>query len=294
MKKVPFIVVINISTHTNNGDYMNFRTDLADEIIKSKSNEYTKQTKTYKQVKQTIIEILKDKNQFNKEKGKYISIDFENLYDNNDRVNISKVLVDSLKKLYKINKQSKVLIVGLGNEKIIADSLGPNVADKVVVTNHLFKIMPDELDKDVKRVCVFTPKVMGQTGLESADIVEAVSNLFKPDLIIVIDALASSSITRVNKVIQLSDTGIAPGSGVGNYRKEITEKRLKCKVIAIGVATVVEANNIIKEIDNSIKIKDDNYNLILTPKEIDEDIEHLSTIIATSINEYIHQDISNI
>lgn len=269
---------------------MNFRTDLADELINKKTNEYTKESKTYKHVKQTTIKILKDNNSFNKDKGTYISIDFNNLYDNEDRINISHVLVDSLKKLYKITKRSKVLIVGLGNNKIIADSLGPSVADKVVVTNHLFKIMPEEIDNDVKRVCVFTPKVMGQTGLESADIVEAVSNLFNPNLVIVIDALASSSITRVNRVIQLSDTGIAPGSGVGNYRKEITEKRLKCKVIAIGVATVVEANKIINEIDSKIKIQDEQYNLILTPKEIDEDIEHLSTIIATSINNYIHQN----
>ena len=102
--------------------------------------------------------------------------------------------------------------------------------------------------------------------------------------------MASLSISRVNKVIQLSDTGIAPGSGVGNYRKEITEKTLNCKVIAIGVATVVHANNILKEIDDSIKVNDDNYDVILTPKDIDEDIYHLSTIIATSINKYIHQD----
>ena len=163
---------------------MNFRTDLADELINKKSNEYTKESKTYKHVKQTTIKILKDNNSFNKDKGTYISIDFNNLYDNEDRINISHVLVDSLKKLYKITKKSKVLIVGLGNNKIIADSLGPSVADKVVVTNHLFKIMPEEIDNDVKRVCVFTPKVMGQTGLESADIVEAVSNLFNPNLVI--------------------------------------------------------------------------------------------------------------
>ena len=151
--------------------------------------------------------------------------------------------------------------------------------------------MPEEIDDDVKRVCVFTPKVMGQTGLESADLVKGVVDLFKPDLIVIIDALASSSINRVNKVIQLSDTGITPGSGVGNYRKEINEKSMKCKVIAIGVATVVEANKIVLELDEKIKIpKNSNYNLILTPKEIDEDIEHLSTIIATSINKYVHND----
>lgn len=271
---------------------MNFRTDFADELIKNSNKEYKKNSKSYNGIKLTSIEILNDKNNFNKPKGKYLSLDFKDIYDDIERKNISYLLIDALKQLYKLHDESKVLIVGLGNNKIIADSLGPNVADKVVVTNHLFKIMPEDINDDLKRVCVFTPKVMGQTGLESADIVKAVSNIFKPDLTIIIDALASSSITRVNKVIQLSDTGIAPGSGVGNYRKEISEKTLNCKVIAIGVATVVEANNIINEIDSSISIKDSSYNLILTPKEIDEDIEHLSTIIATSINKYIHKDYS--
>lgn len=269
---------------------MNLRTDFADELVTKNSKEYKKKTKIYKGINLTTIDILKDNNKFDKQKGKYISLEFKNLYDNNERENISKLLIDALKQLHNIKKEDKVLIVGLGNEKIISDSLGPNVADKIMVTNHLFKVIPEEIDNNVKKVCVFTPKVMGQTGLESADIVIAVNKIFKADLVIVIDALASLSISRVNKVIQLSDTGIAPGSGVGNYRKEITEKSLNCKVIAIGVATVVHANNILKEIDNNIKINDDNYDLILTPKDIDEDIFHLSTIIATSINKYIHQD----
>lgn len=267
---------------------MNLRTDFADELIRKSSRDYHKTSKVYKGVKLTTIDILKDKNQFNKEKGKYISIEFKDLYDDNSRKSISKLLIEALKSLHVIKKDEKVLIVGLGNSKIIADSLGPNVADKVMVTNHLFNVIPEEIDDNVNKVCVFTPKVMGQTGLESADIVKSVNELFKADLVIVIDALASSSIKRVNKTIQLSDTGIAPGSGVGNYRKEISYRTLKSKVIAIGVATVVEANQIIKEVD--VNFQDDKYNLILTPKEIDEDIEHLSTIIADSINKYIHKD----
>ena len=168
------------------------------------------------------------------------------------------------------------------------------VADKIMVTNHLFSYFQNDLSTDIKKVCVFTPKVMGQTGLESADLVKAVVDLYKPNVVIAIDALASSSIKRINKVIQLSDTGISPGSGVGNYRKEITEKSLKCKVIAIGVATVVEANNIIKELMPEVTIHDNkNYNLILTPKEIDEDIEHISTIISNAINKYVHGDFSS-
>lgn len=163
------------------------------------------------------------------------------------------------------------------------------VADKIVVTNHLFSIYPEKINKQLKKVCVFTPKVMGQTGLESADLVLAVNKLFKPNVIIVIDALASLSIHRINRVIQLSDTGISPGSGVGNYRKEINEKSMNVKVIALGVATVVEAKQIIQELNKTITIPEkEAYNLILTPKEIDEDIEHLSNIIACSLNKYIH------
>lgn len=270
---------------------MNTRTDFADEIIKKSNKDYKRVSKKYKNMNMTIIDILNDNNMFNKEKGKYISIDFENLYDEIIRKKVSDLLVESLHNLYKIKKNDKVLIVGLGNQKIIADSLGPNVADKIVVTNHLFKLYPEGVDKGMKKVCVFTPKVMGQTGLESADLVYSICELFKPNIVIVVDALASSSINRINKVIQLSDTGISPGSGVGNHRKEINEKSLNVKVVAIGVATVVEASQIIKELDKKITLPENqNYNLILTPKEIDEDIEHLSTIIATSINEYIHYD----
>ena len=273
---------------------MNYRTDFADEIVNNKGKTHNKKVLEDKNIKMTIIDILTENNEFNKEKGKYISIEFEKLYDENERKQISTFLVDSLKKIYNIKKKDKVLIVGLGNEKIIADSLGPLVADKIMVTNHLFSYFQNDLSTDIKKVCVFTPKVMGQTGLESADLVKAVVDLYKPNVVIAIDALASSSIKRINKVIQLSDTGISPGSGVGNYRKEITEKSLKCKVIAIGVATVVEANNIIKELMPEVTIHDNkNYNLILTPKEIDEDIEHISTIISNAINKYVHGDYSS-
>ena len=273
---------------------MIYRTEFADEIVNNKGKTHNKKVLEDKNIKMTIIDILTENNEFNKEKGKYISIEFEKLYDENERKQISTFLVDSLKKIYNIKKKDKVLIVGLGNEKIIADSLGPLVADKIMVTNHLFSYFQKDLSTDIKKVCVFTPKVMGQTGLESADLVKAVVDLYKPNVVIAIDALASSSIKRINKVIQLSDTGISPGSGVGNYRKEITEKSLKCKVIAIGVATVVEANNIIKELMPEVTIHDNkNYNLILTPKEIDEDIEHISTIISNAINKYVHGDFSS-
>lgn len=275
---------------------MNTRTDFADEMIQEKENEeYTMDVKNHKYAKITTVQILKENNRFLKEKGTYISIDFKTLQDDHIRKKVSESLVETLHQLRPVKKKEKVLIIGLGNAKISADSLGPAVADKIMVTNHLFSMAPEEIDQSLKRVCVFTPKVMGQTGLESADLIKAVVDLFHPDLMIIVDALASSSITRINRVIQLSNTGIAPGSGVGNYRKEISQKGMKTDIISIGVATVVEAYKIIKELAKNAHIPDDDaYSLIMTPKEIDEDMEHLSTIIATSINKYIHENYSSL
>lgn len=273
---------------------MNTHTDFADELLdKNSKDEYKLISKKSKNITMNIIDILKEKNSFSKEKGRYISVEFNNLLDDSTREKVSKVLIEAFNSLYKIKSNDKVLIVGLGNDKIIADALGPIVADKIMVTNHLF-INKENINKSIKRVCVFTPKVMGQTGLESADLILAVNNLFKPNLIIIVDSLATSSLIRINKVIQLSNVGITPGSGVGNYRKEISEKNLHTKIITIGVATVMEASNIIKELSN-IKIpKDSNYSLVLTPKEIDENIEHLATIISSSINQYIHENFSKL
>lgn len=275
---------------------MKTRTDFADEWIdKQKDNDYTMNIKKHKYTKITTVEILKDQNRFSKEKGTYVSIDFKTLQDEHIRKKISDDLIDTLHTLRPIHKKDKVLIVGLGNAKISADSLGPAVADKIMVTNHLFALTQKQMNQSLKRVCVFTPKVMGQTGLESADLIKAVVDLFQPNLMIIVDALASSSILRINRVIQLSNTGIAPGSGVGNYRKEVSAKTMKTDVLSIGVATVVEAYKIIKELTKKISIPNEEaYSLILTPKEIDEDMEHLSTIIATSINKYIHENLDEL
>jgi spore protease len=195
---------------------MKFRTDFADELKFNDKKEFSKQIKKYKNCKMTTINILNDKNQFKKEKGRYVSIDFNNLMDKPIRSEVEKLLISALNDLYKINNKDKILIVGLGNQKILADSLGPKVADKIVVTNHLFKVL--NIKENVNRVCVFTPKVMGQTGLESADLVDSVAKLFKPNIIIVIDALASLSIDRINKTIQ-----------VQRIRKK-TDKIQQCKL----------------------------------------------------------------
>jgi len=187
----------------------------------------------------------------NKKKGNYITIEFDDItdYENCKKVEniFSNALNELLKKLNLSEKQS-CLIVGLGNSKSTPDALGPLSASNILVTNHLFKL--GDVEDGFRPVSVTIPGVMGQTGLETSEVVFSIVNKFKPDFIIVIDALASQSIERVNKTIQITDTGIHPGSGVGNSRKEISSDILNIPCIAIGVPTVVDAITIVSDTIN--------------------------------------------
>ena len=148
----------------------------------------------------------------------------------------------------KANEQSTCLVLGLGNEKTAPDAVGPLVIEKTIVTNHLY--VYGKLDPGFRRVWALSPGVMGETGMETSDLIKGVVDVIKPDFAIVVDALASSSIERVNKTIQMTDAGINPGSGVGNKRKEISYDTLGIPVIAIGVPTVVDAASIVSDTIN--------------------------------------------
>jgi spore protease len=144
----------------------------------------------------------------------------------------------------KIKKDANCLIVGLGNRNVTPDSLGPRVAQNVLVTKHLFELAPEHVEEGYRPVSSIEPGVMGLTGIETSDIIDGIIEKTKPDFVIAIDSLASRSIERVNTTIQISDTGIHPGSGVGNKRKELSKDALGIPVIAIGVPTVVDAVSI--------------------------------------------------
>lgn len=143
-----------------------------------------------------------------------------------------------------ITKDSSCLVVGLGNWNVTPDALGPLVVENLLITSHLFELQPENVEEGFRPVSAITPGVMGITGIETSDIIHGVVDKVKPDFIIAIDALASRSIERVNTTIQISDTGIHPGSGVGNKRKELSEKVLGIPVIAVGIPTVVDAVSI--------------------------------------------------
>lgn len=227
-----------------NGDMMKkhfFRTDLAVELLDTSKKKRTIKEETIDGIKVTDIKLGKmDGKKIGKKPGHYITLEFDDITNYDIKLSLVKVLSNYLSKL--IKDKHKVLIIGLGNEKSTADALGPLSLKHVIVNSYLIDM--GVLDSSV-RTYAFAPSVMGETGIETSDLIKTLTKLINPDLVIAIDALASSSIERLNHTIQINDTGIEPGSGIGNKRKEITKEAIGVDVVAIGVPTVVDAATIV-------------------------------------------------
>ena len=222
------------------------RTDLAIELIESGINTYDDDIKI---TNITVDEAISKK--INKKKGNYITIEFDDITDYDNKEKVKTVFIKEKKKILNnldISDDDLCLLIGLGNEKSTPDSLGPLVISKTLVTNHLF--LYGNVENGFRRVCALSPGVMGETGIETSDLIKKLTESVNPKFIIAVDALASSSVERVNKTIQMSDAGINPGSGVGNKRKEISKDTLGIPVIAIGVPTVVDAASIVSDTIN--------------------------------------------
>ena len=188
------------------------------------------------------------------------------------------------------NGNGSILIVGLGNRSITPDAVGTCAIEHVMVTRHLVERLPDLFGK-MRQVSAIAPGVLGMTGVESLEIIRGVADHIKPDCIIVIDALSSRKLSRLCKTIQITDTGIIPGSGVGNTRAAINEETLGVPVIAIGVPTVVDIATIVLDIAEASNvdfpekaIRDYSKTLMVTPKEIDVHISDVGRIIGYAIN----------
>ena len=249
--------------------------------------------------------------------GNYITIDVKkiNNIETEKEDKIVEVIAKELSKVVDkhIQKQEEIMIVGLGNLYSTPDSLGSRVVNEVEITRHIKLYLPQYIDENTRSISAISPGVLGTTGIESAEIIRGIVDKIKPKMIIAIDSLCSKSVSRINKSIQISDTGIVPGGGVGNARDELSEKTLGIPVVAIGVPTVVEMASItndcldlfiedlqkkaesndvlnkLKDEDNYEKIKGalipNDYNFIVTPKEIDELIDSMKDIISRGINE---------
>lgn len=236
-----------------------------------------------------------------KPKGNYITITVGDLSENDkdEYENVCICVANEIKGILKIAGDASVLAVGLGNVHITADSIGPKSIENLLVTRHIKEMMPEEIDSSVRSVSALTPSVMAFTGIETSEIVKGVAEKVKPDLIIAVDALASRSMSRLGRTIQISDTGINPGSGVGNNRKELSEKTLGVGVIAIGVPMVVDAVTVaLDAMDATGATADEKTvffetyrrmepmgsDMVVTPKDVDSLAARSAKIIANGIN----------
>ena len=237
-------------SHNIDLSFLNVRTDLAlEEVNENDKSKYVSEKKNGS-INVITLDINEDnKDKFNKNIGKYITIEFDDVTDFNNSKEVEKVFIEEIKNMlsfHNIKKDDSCMIVGLGNEKSTPDSLGPKSVNDIIVTNHFFD-MGLNVEEGFRVVSAFNPGVMGQTGMETSNVVYAIAKELKPDFIIVIDALKASNVNRVNKTIQITDAGINPGSGIGNTRKEISKDVLNIPVFAVGVPTVVDTVTIVSD-----------------------------------------------
>jgi spore protease len=258
--------------------------------------------------------------------GNYITLEAPEIRNRNPEYEeqLKQQLAAEIRKLVQLNDDSVILVVGLGNWNVTPDAVGPKVVDKVLVTRHVFEFVPDQVDDRMRRICAVAPGVLGITGIETGEIVKGIVEKVKPDLVIAIDALASRKTERIGSTIQIADTGINPGSGIGNKRMGLNRETLGVPTLAIGVPTVVYAQTIgrdalemlIKEFSgqadphskfyNMLQALDEQHlnslvaevlteglgDLVVTPKEVDLLIDDAAGIIADGINLAIHNGLS--
>lgn len=251
--------------------------------------------------------------------GSYITIEAPDIgHDKDILTQVSSILAQKLRTLLPKDQSSTMLLIGLGNNQATPDSLGPEVVDLIIATRHILTYAPEEMDKNLRPICTLAPGVLGITGIETAEIIKGVTEHVHPVCIIAIDSLAAASIQRVGTTIQLSDTGINPGAGIGNKRQPINKDTMGVPVIAIGVPTVVNTSIIIYETLNKLleywnergykkipaidkntvenisqkMLSSFDGNMVVTPKEIDQLVADVSRIIAAGIAMAAHPGVN--
>lgn len=242
-----------------NRNYLNFRTDMADERVDTykRVNNLTEidgvkvESKNDDIITTTTVDVLNENgaNALSKEIGKYITMEIKDIkyLDEDGKNKVVTELSSQIKLLIGEDKNKSILIVGLGNVYVTPDSLGPKVIQSVDITRHLINFAKELVEPGTRSVSGISPGVLGTTGIETSEIITSVSSTVKPDIVIAIDSLASQSIHRLGTTIQLSNTGITPGAGVRNQREGINKNTLNVPVIAVGVPTVVDMATITNE-----------------------------------------------
>jgi len=293
---------------------LKYRTDLAIESVEMYDEERGKsgdidgvemeKIQYDEDIKSTRIKIIDPKGEqlLQRPMGNYITLEIEGLVDGDAELKdrAAKALAEELKELIQFHYYLKVLIIGLGNDKVTPDALGPYTVSKVRVTRHWFIIY--ESDGDEEQACVsgFIPGVMGSTGMETAELIQKAAGIVNPEIIIVVDSLAARNIERISTTIQINDTGISPGAGMGNHRTMLNEKTLGHRVISIGVPTVIDSSTLIMDalegyIKNPVEVENyieqNGQEMIVTSTDIDQVIKDFSDIISNGINITLHPGI---
>lgn len=302
------------------------RTDLAYEANESLAEKVKGvKLKTYDfkhgEIVQLEIEDEAAEKAIGKKKGTYITYETKSFkhMSKEEKNDVIEILAKSIKSISGINRE-KILVVGLGNRKITADALGPKTVEKIKVTRQFFKAYNKDFDEDYNEVSILSPGVLGITGIETINTIVGVVEKIKPTMLIVIDALASRKMRRLCSVVQITDAGIEPGSGIGNMQGSLNKETIGVKVIAVGVPTVVDTATIVNDtidlMEETLRDKTDDVGQIMgilsdleanekhsfikeilspmygesivTPNGIDELIEILSDILAESINKAVH------
>lgn len=294
------------------GNYR-IRTDLAlearerftEENVEIRGVEVGEEYNREKDIRTTVVRITTENGAkaMGRPQGNYITIEAPNLSvpDEDYHREISQEVARHLRQLIDLKKEKSILVVGLGNQAITADALGPHVVENLHMTRHIIREY-GLMGIDGEMTCSISgiiPGVMAQTGMETSEIVQGIVGETHPDVVVAIDALAARSTKRLNRTIQITDTGIHPGSGVGNHRVGLTEENLKVKVIGIGVPTVVDAATIVydsmahlldtleetekKEFLEEI-ISPHLHSMFVTPKDVDETVKYLSFTISEGLN----------
>lgn len=246
-------------------------------------------------VKFTKIRVINEKGSeaLGKPIGTYITAEIPELMKNSvTDEDMIEAVAAQLRSL--LPKDGSILAVGLGNTRITPDAVGPKSVSMVLATRHIGKELSDEIGLgELRSVAGFVPGVLGRTGLEAAESVKGLVGAVSPSAIIVVDALAARKLSRLGTTIQISDIGIIPGSGVGNARKEITERSVGVPVISVGIPTVVDVGTLVADLTGSnSEIPSESRDMIITPREIDIVIERASELIGMSINKALQPDIS--
>lgn len=274
---------------------MNYRTDLAlerQEILDKNEQDGIKVTHWRKEnAFVTEIEILNSAGEksVGKPMGKYITVDMPEFSHESELLDgrltaLSSIIRDLLPK-----GNGSVLVAGLGNENITPDALGPICAEKIFATRHIKDEMKKDLEiNSIRSVASVSTGVLGQTGIETAEYIKSVADIVKPVAIITVDALAARRLSRLGKTVQISNTGIIPGSGVGNARARIDESTMSVPVVSIGVPTVVDGVTLINDLTDrkadAGKIPPDLKETMVTPGDIDTVIERAANLLALAIN----------